>query len=155
MAKYLQRILNAEEPKFTSGLTKLEKATGNSGVDTRLIADITEKSHKIMRHLQLDPNDTTGHELYNALLAAVRHESDKIISVEDGYLLLALDDGIISFNLIDLIESYHHELPYGFHYISHGQISLKDEIVSRYINHARTNEDTVREIATFIGLLSE
>jgi hypothetical protein len=155
MALYLQRILNAEEPKFSSGLVKLEKATGNDGVDTRLIADIIEKSHHIMRNLKLDPQDTTGFELYTALLAAVRHESDTPLSVEDGYLLVAVDNGIISFNLIDLIESYHHELPYGFHYISHGQHSLKDEIVNRYMNHTRTNEDTVREIATFIGLLRE
>ena len=45
---------------------QLEKTTGASGVDTRLIADITERAHTIMRQLGLDVRDTTCEELYYA-----------------------------------------------------------------------------------------
>lgn len=155
MAKFLQKILNAEEPMFSAGLIQLEKATGNSGVDTRLIADITEKSHSIMRHLKLDTRDTTGKELYQTLISAVRHDSIEQLLFDMDYVLIMLHDEIISFNLIDLIESSHHELPYGEHIISHGQRSLRGELVGRYIDHVRADKTTVLEISSFIGLLPE
>lgn len=155
MTRFLQKLLNAEEPMFSAGLIQLEKSTGNSGVDVRLIADITEKSHKIMRQLSLDPRDTTAHELYLALITAIKNNSVDHLLADADYVLKVYDDGIISFNLIDLIECSHHELPYNKHIISHGQRSLRGELVGRYIDHIRTDKNTVRDIAAFIGLLPE
>lgn len=155
MSRFLQEILNTEEPQFSAGLLRLEKATGHSGVDVRLIADITENAHKVMRYLKLDPSDTTGRELYHSLITAIKHNSIQQFLENMSYVLMVIDHEIISFNLIDLIESSHHELPFGKHKITHGQQSLSDELVKRYINHPRTDEGMVNEVSSFIGLLPE
>ena len=155
MSRFLQLILGTQEPIFSAGLEKLEKSTGNSGVDTRLIADILEKAYSIMRQLGLDTSDTTGHELYAALNATVKKGNSELLLTDNDYVLLAFDDKIISFNLIDVIENAHHSLPYGKQIFSHGQRSLRGELVGRYIDHIRTDEVSTREIAALIGLLPE
>jgi len=155
MAKFLQTVLDAKEPMFSVGLTSLEKATGNSGVDTRLIADIIERSHHIMRKLGLDPRDTTGRELYFALLSAAKHDELESLFSESDYALILIDDKIMSFNLIDMIENSHHELSFDRQIVSHGQRSLRGELVGRYLDHARTNESTALEVASYIGLLPD
>ena len=155
MPHYFQKVLNTDEPLLSNGLKSLEKSTGNSGVDTRLIADILERAHAVMRKLGLDSTDTTGHELYHALLSAVKIDKIEFLLQECDYVLYVIDKQIISFNLIDVIENYHHELDYKKKSITHGQRSLRGEIVGRYLNHARTNEETTLEIAKTIGLLSD
>ena len=125
MTHFLQSALDIHEPLFSSGLAALEKSTGNSGVDTRLIADILEKSHKIMRKLGLDTRDTTGHELYLSLLSAVKRDDFEEMFLDTDYVLTITDNQIISFNLIDLIENSHHELPYNKQTVAHGQRSLR------------------------------
>jgi hypothetical protein len=50
MANILQKALKIDEPIFTLGMRALEKSTGNDGVDIRLIADIHENAHKVMRN---------------------------------------------------------------------------------------------------------
>lgn len=155
MARFLQLLLQAKEPMFSAGLTRLEKSTGHSGVDTRLIADITEKAHKVMRHLGLDVRDTTGRELYFALVESIKRGNSESLLADADYVLIALDGIIISFNLIDIIENAHHGLSYEKQIVSHGQRSLRGELVGRYIDHARTDESTTRDIAYDIGLLSE
>jgi len=153
MSRFLQQILGVPEPMFSHGLKQLEKATGNSGVDTRLIADITEKAHKIMRKLNLDTRDTTGKELYLTLISAVKNGSIEKLLLESDYVLFMINGQIISFNMVDLIDNSHHEMPYDRQIVSHGQRSLCGELIGRYINHTRTNDDTVREVASFIGLV--
>jgi hypothetical protein len=81
MAKFLQQLLDAEEPIFSQALKQLEKASGNSGADVRLIADITEKAHKNMRELGLDPADTTSDELYRALDAKVAADNERVTKI--------------------------------------------------------------------------
>jgi hypothetical protein len=155
MSRFLQSLLGAQESLFGSGLTRLEKTTGHGGVDTRLIADIIEKSHIVMRQLNLDTSDTTGRELYFALNETVKRGDGEWLLVDTDYVLMSVDDTVISFNLIDVIENMHHGLPYKRQIISHGQRSLRGELVKRYIDHARTDESTTREIASLIGLLPE
>lgn len=155
MSRFLQSLLGAQESLFSSGLTKLEKTTGYSGVDTRLIADIIEKSHSVMRELGLDTSDTTGRELYFALNEAVKRGDGEWLLVDTDYVLMPMDDTVISFNLIDVIENMHHGLPFKRQIISHGQRSLRGELVKRYIDHKRTDEVTTRDIASLIGLLPE
>lgn len=67
MARYLQQLLGAREPLFSAGLQKLERATGNTGIDAKLIGDIHERAYVAMRQLGLDPKDTTTKELWQAL----------------------------------------------------------------------------------------
>lgn len=155
MPKYFQRVLNLSEPLFSHGLERLEKATGGSGIDVRLIADITLKAHAIMRKLKLDIKDTTAHELYYALNSLVKNGGGEEILEDTDYVLLVIDDLVISFNLIDVIENLHHELPLTRHMVGHGQRSLCGELVGRYLEHARTNEQTTIEIAKMAGLLPE
>lgn len=155
MANLLQKALKTDEPLFTIGMRVLEKSTGNSGVDTRLIADIHENAHKVMRTLGLDTADTTGSELYHALTSAMKRSDFEQLLYDTDYVLYVIDGDIISFNLIDVIENAHHELGYESRVISHGQRSLRGEIIERYVNHIRTNEATTLEIVKSIGLLPE
>ena len=155
MSNFLQSILGAKEPLFSNGLTQLEKATGNSGVDTRLIADIIEKAHTIMRKLGLDTRDTTGTELYYSLISAVKNDNAELLFADADFVLLTVNNKVISFNLIDIIENSHHELSYEKQIVSHGQRSLRGELVGRYIDHKRTDEVTTRGVASLIGLLPD
>lgn len=155
MANLLQKALKTDEPLFSMGMHALEKSTGNSGVDTRLIADIHENAHKVMRKLGLDTADTTGKELYHALLAAIRRTDIQELLFETDYVLYVIGKDVVSFNLIDVIENAHHELQYESRIISHGQRSLRGEIIERYLCHMRTNETTTLEIAKSIGILPE
>jgi hypothetical protein len=155
MSKFLGQLLEAQEPMFTHGMMRLEKSTGMGGVDLRLIADVIERAHKVMRKLGLDPKDTTGHELYASLRSYVKHnDACGDLLDEMDYVMLILDGVIISFNMIDIIENIHHGLEYKRGIYSHGQRSLKGEIINRYTSHVSTDNVTTLEIADSIGLLS-
>jgi hypothetical protein len=155
MTQFIQSLLgaNKDENLFIAGLGQLEKMTGNSGIDSRFIADIIQKTHSIMRKLGLDIGDTTGDELYFTLNASVGSGLAESLLIDADYALILIDGQIISFNLIDVIENNHHGLPFGRHIVSHGQRSLRGELAARYINHARVNGDSAREIADRIGLI--
>lgn len=84
MAKFLRDLLDAEEPIFSTSLEQLEKASGRPGADTRLIGDITEKAHDRMRRLGLDPANTTGKEFYQALLARVASDNERVTKLVGG-----------------------------------------------------------------------
>jgi ribokinase len=153
MAKFLQQLLNIDEPLFTSGMLQLEKATGESGVDTRLIADMTHAAHDVMRQLGMDTSDTTAEELYGALVTCVKRGIFDQMLIDTDYVLMTINDQIISFNIIDVIENAHHELSFDKRIYSHGQRSLRGEIVARYLEHPQTTEEATRSIAAGIGLL--
>lgn len=57
---------------FSLGVANLEKSTGNFGVDVQLIADIIARRNRAYRSLGLDPVDTNGPELYQALMNLVK-----------------------------------------------------------------------------------
>ena len=157
MTHFLHSVLAASgnEPLFNVGLAKLEKAAGDSGVDTRLIADILEKAHIVMRHLGLDTKNTTAVELYQALMASVKDNSCESILLDSDYVLLPVHGKIISLNLIDVINNAHHELDFERQISSHGKRSLRGEMIGRYLNHGRTDEAVTNEIAASMGLLAE
>lgn len=64
----LSELLGATEPMFTLALKQLEEVSGRPSVDVRLTAEIIGKVHLATRALGMDPKDTTGKELYQALL---------------------------------------------------------------------------------------
>lgn len=75
MAKFLSELLAAREPLFTLSLQQLERASGHHGADAALIGELHQKTAAALTALRLDPKDTTGPELYHALLALVeRHD---------------------------------------------------------------------------------
>lgn len=72
MSRVLSQLLAAEEPLFSRALADLEAKSGHPSVDIRLAAKITATVHRKINELALDPEDTTGKELYHALQALVR-----------------------------------------------------------------------------------
>ena len=84
MAKFLRDLLNAEEPIFSLSLRQLEKASGHQGVDAQLIGEITREMHLSMRGLGLDQKNTTGRELYHALLARVAADNKRVTKLIGG-----------------------------------------------------------------------
>lgn len=149
---FLKDLLANDHPLFTATVAQFEQATGGAGVDTRLVADIVHGAHDAMRALGLDPADTTGIELYNALKSSVKNERFAKLLGRMDYTLLNLGDGPISFNIQDVIENAHHELAYDQRQVGHGQRHLRMEIVRRYAEHDRTHDELVHKLAEEIGL---
>lgn len=69
MSRGLAQLLGVNQPAFRLGLTELEKAAGYPKVDIRLMLEINQAVRDKLRELKLDPNSTTGRELYHALLS--------------------------------------------------------------------------------------
>ena len=147
MAKFLQDLLQAKEPLFTTALRQLEKAAGHSSVDVRLISDIISRAHHVMRQIGLDPADTTMLELQNALKA----NADNVeLFSETEYIGLSFNGQIVSFNVNDVSENRHQ--PSDQQVTVHMQASLRDELVRRYSDHERTDERAVQEFVEHAGL---
>ncbi|TAL14310.1 carbohydrate kinase family protein [Patescibacteria group bacterium] len=155
MAQFLEQLLEPNDPLFTVGMNQLEKANGHAGIDTRLIADITHKAHEVMRQLGLDVADTNGEELYHSLISLVRTGKAQEILIDTDYVMLPFDGGVISFNLIDVIENSHHELAYDKKTSTHGKRSLRGETVERYLKDGSADKTVTTDIATDIGLIRE
>ena len=81
MAKILRDLLDAEEPIFSLAIKQLEQASGRPSADVRLIAELTEKTHAAMRTLRLDPPNTTGREYYQALLARMETDNERVTNI--------------------------------------------------------------------------
>jgi len=84
VAKILRDLLDAEEPLFSLSLKQLEQASGHQGTDVRLIGDISSKVSEAIVLLGLDRQDTTGPELYSALLAKMKADNDRITTLVGG-----------------------------------------------------------------------
>jgi hypothetical protein len=69
---FLRDLLDAREPLFTESLRQLEAASHSTGADAKLAADIHTAAARAMRQLGLDERDTTGPELYHALIAKIK-----------------------------------------------------------------------------------
>ncbi|HEX7484134.1 MAG TPA: PfkB family carbohydrate kinase, partial [Candidatus Saccharimonadales bacterium] len=147
MAKFLQDLLQAKEPLFTTALRQLEKAAGHSSVDVRLISDIISRAHHVMRQIGLDPADTTMVELQNALKANA--DNAKLFS-ETEYVGLSFNGRIVSFNSSDVADN--RDKPSDQQATVHMQASLRDELVRRYSDHERTDERAVQEFVEHAGL---
>lgn len=78
MAQHLSKLLNAEEPMFSLMIQGLEVASGRTGVDVRLMSEVMQNAQRKLRELQLDPGDTTGKELYAALLDKATHNDESL-----------------------------------------------------------------------------
>lgn len=152
MTKFLADLLGNDHPLFVRTIAEFERASGNAGIDTRLIADITERAHSAMRDLGIDPADSSGEEVYHALNAAVASGRAEHALADSHFVLLGFDDGPVSFCLHDVVENAHHELPYNQRAIGHAQRHLRAEIIRRYAEHDRTSGDLIHELAEQAGL---
>lgn len=127
MAKFLQRLLEAEEPMFSTTLARLERMVGGRGIDVRYIADITRRAHAVMRRIGLDPADSTEHELYRALIS---HVHDKELFAETDDVGLVYEGRVISFNLGDVTENIN--LSYESRKTIRMQCGVRHELAERY-----------------------
>jgi hypothetical protein len=75
MTKTLSQLLGAQEPAFHLGIRQLERASGRPTEDIRLTNDVNQNRRACLRQLDLDPDDTTGEELYAALMQRVKEDS--------------------------------------------------------------------------------
>src|SRR5688500_3130670 len=78
MSTFLRDLLDADEPLFSKSLEGLEQASHRQGVDAKLIGVMHERMAKAIRDLGLDPADTTGQELYAALLARMANDNVRL-----------------------------------------------------------------------------
>lgn len=78
MTRLLSELLGAKEPEFRLGLRQLEHAGGAPSADIRLSADLQQAVQSALRELGLDPLDTTGPELYSALMARAKQDDGVI-----------------------------------------------------------------------------
>lgn len=127
-------------------LQELRSMTSD-GLDVRLIADILAKAHSIMRRLGLDPADTTPIEVYSALINAVRTEQWLSLLGEADYILLDIDGQVISFNPIDVIDNFHHQLPIEKRKTSAAKKGLGWEITRRYRENSNVDSKKVNQVA--------
>lgn len=84
MSNLLSQLLAADEPLFTISLRELEDASGRTGQDARLISDIVQKVRAATKSLGLDPNDTTGTELYHAVMDRIRMHDEVVVRCLGG-----------------------------------------------------------------------
>jgi hypothetical protein len=79
MSRTLSKLLEAKEPDFHRLINRLELASGRSGQDIKLSLEVTGGVRRAMERLRLDPDDTTGEELYQALQAKMRSDDSLLI----------------------------------------------------------------------------
>lgn len=84
MSRMLSELLGATEPMFSLALKQLEKASGNPSVDVRLTSEIIGKIKLKTQELGLDPDDTTGKELYFALLNKIEKDDERLVKIIGG-----------------------------------------------------------------------
>lgn len=152
MSTVLANLLSSDHPLFTFNIEQLERAVGDESVASRLVADITEKAHGVMRSLSLDPADTSAEELYHALSGAVLNGRYDNYAHDTTYVLLSVQGQLVSFCMLDIAESAHHQLPFEMRKLDHAQRYLRAEIIKRYADHERTDREMVHKLAEQMGI---
>jgi sugar/nucleoside kinase (ribokinase family) len=153
MAMMLQKLLDSKNHQISLGLDDLEKSSGSSGIDARLVADILSKSHEVMRKLGLDTKDTTARELYHALNSQFKNSHIEDLLLACDYVLYLFENEVVSLNLIDIIENAHHELSFENRVCSHGQRALRGQVIERYMNSGRIDSVVAKNKLVKSGLV--
>jgi hypothetical protein len=78
MPKILANLLGEPESNVSSLIGKLEELTGYNSEDVRLLADIRNQTADKIASLGLDPADTTAQELFHALQAKLKADSQHL-----------------------------------------------------------------------------
>jgi hypothetical protein len=113
MSKRLSEFLDEPEILVENAIKKLEHISGWESTDVRLLADINNTVRIKMADLGLDPDDTTGPELYHALLVKLgdienslnltpEQLIEKISRAHSGYKVYALKHNVAR----DLLRSH-------------------------------------------------
>lgn len=78
MTRFLRSALGAPEPTFSQGIRQLEQAAGAPSHDIRLTSDVVRQVKVKIAELGLDPEDTTGPELYEVLRQRLQHDESLV-----------------------------------------------------------------------------
>lgn len=78
MTRYLSLALGAVEPAFGKSIQALESAGGRPSIDIRLSTEMTRQVRSKIAELGLDPDDTTGPELYQMLKARLQQDEVRV-----------------------------------------------------------------------------
>ena len=68
LCRLIAELVGTDKRVLKEILNRMEQASGEPGIDLRMTSEIYGTLHMKMRSLGLDPNDTTPHELYRALM---------------------------------------------------------------------------------------
>ena len=150
MSRNLTKLLG-DSAQTRVAVSELRRMTGDDS-DVRLITEILARAHSIIRALGLDPADTTGKEVYQALMAAAPRIDQTAWARASDWVMMDFDGQIISFHPVDIVENYHHQLPYGQHRIESGKRGLGYEITRRFSAHPRTHTPTVERVVCEGGI---
>lgn len=78
MSRVLAELLGSTEPAFRQQIQRLEQAAGRPAADIRLATQVVNETRAKIRELGLDPQDTTGKELFQALQVRLREDEARI-----------------------------------------------------------------------------
>lgn len=78
MTRVLSELLGMNPPDFQAGLQQLERASGHGSTDIRLSTEVMQAMQRKLKQLGLDPHDTTGPELFNALQSRLRADDERL-----------------------------------------------------------------------------
>jgi hypothetical protein len=78
MTRFLSLALGAKQPLFGQSIQELERASGRPSADIHLSSEMMQKARTKIIQLGLDPQDTTGQELYGALQARLKQDEANV-----------------------------------------------------------------------------
>lgn len=152
MSRVLAQLLSNTHPLFVFNVQEMERASGNAGIDARLIADITAKAYAVMRSIGIDTTDMSAEELYQMLNAVAMRGSPTLFKDTNDTIFLVNGEPV-SFNLLDIVNNAHHQLPFAQRRLDHAQRHLRAELIKRYADHDRTSGDMVHHLAAQAGIV--
>jgi hypothetical protein len=94
MSRFISALLAKEKSSIKSTLARLELASGENDIDSRLISEIIIASKMKLRQLGLDTEDTTPEELHRSLV--------NLAELHDGFLAKSLG-GTDSTDVADML----------------------------------------------------
>jgi hypothetical protein len=109
MSKKLAELLYEPEILVESAIKKLEHLSGFESTDVRLLVEINNKTRTKLADIGLDPDDTTGPELYHALLAKVEND-EQTLNQNFGQIIRQITDAHKDYSVYALKQSVAKEL---------------------------------------------
>lgn len=100
MTRLLSELLDAREPTFRLNVRELERASGNPSADIRLSTEILQQVQSKLRELGLDPQNTTGEELYAALQTRLLGDEQRLRQH------LGLEESTSSVEVLSAVEKF-------------------------------------------------
>ena len=106
MTRQLSQLLQANELDFHHAIARLEAASGYLSHDIRLSSDLDRITRDKIASLNLDPNDTTDEELYQALQHKIRRDDQELIKkIRTLSAINVAADGDISAGIVYSVNS--------------------------------------------------